>query len=101
MTAPCKDCPDRNQGCHSACPKYIAFRAERDKVAEIRRRNIDLYKPRNYWNPSRRERYPQAAAGGSRLLPACSFITSLIRRPLPPYTFTAAERLREPVEAPW
>lgn len=56
MTAPCKDCPDRKQGCHSACPKYIAFRAERDKVAEIRRRNIDLYKPRNYWNPSRGER---------------------------------------------
>ena len=56
MTAPCKDCPDRKQGCHSVCPKYIAFRAERDKAAELRRRNIDLYKPRNYWKPSRGER---------------------------------------------
>ena len=32
IKAPCKDCPDRKQGCHSTCEKYIAFRKERDEL---------------------------------------------------------------------
>jgi hypothetical protein len=34
MNAPCKDCFDRHQGCHSKCEKYIAFRKERDELNE-------------------------------------------------------------------
>lgn len=28
---PCKDCPDRQVGCHAKCEKYIAFRREKDE----------------------------------------------------------------------
>ena len=34
--APCKDCPNRFVGCHSVCNKYISYRAEKDKEAEVR-----------------------------------------------------------------
>ena len=36
IKAPCKDCPDRKQGCHSACEKYIAFRKERDELNALK-----------------------------------------------------------------
>lgn len=32
MNAPCKDCPDRHQGCHCECEKYKVFRKERDEI---------------------------------------------------------------------
>lgn len=32
--APCKDCPDRQVGCHSTCEKYLAFRKERNELNE-------------------------------------------------------------------
>lgn len=34
--APCKGCNDRKVGCHSNCKKYEEFRAEVDRVHEIR-----------------------------------------------------------------
>ena len=41
--APCKDCPDRHQGCHSECEKYIAFRKERDELNELRHQENEKY----------------------------------------------------------
>lgn len=29
-SAPCKDCPVREPGCHSCCEKYIEFREDLD-----------------------------------------------------------------------
>ena len=37
MNAPCKGCPDRYPLCHMECPRYIAYRAERDRINEERR----------------------------------------------------------------
>ena len=34
--APCKDCPNRFVGCHSTCAGYQAFRAVKDKEAQVR-----------------------------------------------------------------
>lgn len=31
MTAPCRNCTDRNIGCHGQCEKYAAYRAIMDK----------------------------------------------------------------------
>lgn len=31
MKAPCKNCPDREIGCHASCPDYIAFRQYKDE----------------------------------------------------------------------
>ena len=39
MKPPCKNCTDRVLGCHSRCQKYIDFRADMEKLYEIRRRN--------------------------------------------------------------
>lgn len=43
MTAPCKDCPDRELTCHTSCEKYKAFteycderRSERRKAVAVR-----------------------------------------------------------------
>lgn len=30
MTPPCKDCKDRETGCHIVCERYRAFREERE-----------------------------------------------------------------------
>lgn len=34
MKAPCKDCPDRQVGCHSTCEKYITFAKEKRQQNE-------------------------------------------------------------------
>ena len=34
---PCKDCPERQLGCHSSCSKYLRYRKEVDKENKIRR----------------------------------------------------------------
>ena len=39
MTAPCKNCGDREIGCHSKCEKYRTFREPLDKAA-IERNNL-------------------------------------------------------------
>ena len=39
MTAPCRGCPDRDYPhCHMVCPKYAAYRAERDAIRRRKRR---------------------------------------------------------------
>lgn len=32
MTAPCKDCQDRHEGCHGECERYKAYAAEREAI---------------------------------------------------------------------
>lgn len=46
----------RAPGCHAVCEKYRKFRTDRDKLLAERQRQNALYKPRNYWHPSRREK---------------------------------------------
>ena len=38
MLSVCTDCPDRCVGCHGRCEKYIAERAERDRIISERSR---------------------------------------------------------------
>lgn len=32
--APCKDCPDRQVGCHGSCDKYLAYKKEMTAINE-------------------------------------------------------------------
>lgn len=52
MNAPCKDCPDRQVGCHSTCEKYITFAKEK------REQNESIKKARHeeslYYTPHKR-----------------------------------------------
>ena len=41
MTAPCKDCPDRSQGCHARCERYAAFYAVNERRKAANRADID------------------------------------------------------------
>jgi len=41
MTAPCKDCPDRAQGCHGRCEKYAAFLKAHNQALENKNRYLD------------------------------------------------------------
>lgn len=37
MTAPCKGCPDRDYPhCHMVCEKYLAYKAEREQIRQIK-----------------------------------------------------------------
>lgn len=42
MNAPCKDCPDRRELCHSLCEKYKEFVKEREEIREARRLDLDI-----------------------------------------------------------
>lgn len=46
VSSPCKDCVDREIGCHSTCEKYINFQREREaynkKVREARKKESDI-----------------------------------------------------------
>lgn len=46
VKAPCKDCEDREPGCHSKCEKYIEYSKDREALREARRTAIDLYEVR-------------------------------------------------------
>jgi hypothetical protein len=35
---PCRFCKERTIGCHGRCEKYLDYKAEREKVLEIKRR---------------------------------------------------------------
>ena len=43
MTAPCKNCGDREIGCHSKCEKYKTFRKPLDKAATARNNLRKVY----------------------------------------------------------
>lgn len=36
MTAPCKNCNDRNSMCHSTCVNYIQYKKEVDRIRDKR-----------------------------------------------------------------
>ena len=42
MNAPCKNCPDREIGCHSKCNKYSEFRKKRDEELDRKRKEDDV-----------------------------------------------------------
>ena len=42
MSAPCKNCPDREIGCHSRCNKYLEFRKKRDEALDKKRKEADV-----------------------------------------------------------
>ena len=43
---PCKDCDERYVGCHSRCPEYLSWRADRDenlkKIREVKELELRL-----------------------------------------------------------
>lgn len=46
MTSPCKNCQNRELGCHAKCEAYIKFRQKRDVYIEKRweeREKLDIY----------------------------------------------------------
>ena len=42
MKPPCKDCPDRQVGCHSTCEKYLLYKSELDKIKDSIQRERDF-----------------------------------------------------------
>ena len=42
MVAPCKNCQVRHEICHAGCPDYLKFRAEMDRMNQIKRQENDL-----------------------------------------------------------
>ena len=42
MTAPCKECTQRNLGCHQNCPKYAEYQKEREKIREAKHQEAML-----------------------------------------------------------
>ena len=38
MSTPCKDCAERDVGCHSACTRYVEYKMQVDASREDRRR---------------------------------------------------------------
>ncbi len=57
MQAPCKDCPEREPGCHSKCQKYADYKAYKADVAH--KRYLASIAPegakRGMWRKIRRE----------------------------------------------
>lgn len=43
MNAPCKDCKDRNPGCHDKCDKYLEYKKSRDELSEMRQKALEDY----------------------------------------------------------
>lgn len=41
-SGPCKDCEERELGCHSHCIAYKKFRAEMDEISEKKRKQIEM-----------------------------------------------------------
>lgn len=46
VSSPCKDCVDREVGCHSTCARYIKFQKDKEeynkKVREARKKESDI-----------------------------------------------------------
>ena len=43
MKVPCKNCPDRNPGCHDHCPTYLEFNEYQKKIRKKRYGVNDTY----------------------------------------------------------
>lgn len=35
-TAPCKDCPDREVGCHSKCARYLSWKEQNEATKRVK-----------------------------------------------------------------
>lgn len=42
-SAPCKDCPDREPGCHGQCNDYQAFAKERSDIRKKKTKANEVY----------------------------------------------------------
>lgn len=42
MKAPCKDCVDREFGCHTVCIKYNEYKAHNDFINQCRHDNVEV-----------------------------------------------------------
>lgn len=42
----CKDCKDRNIGCHITCERYYEFKKEKERINQLKRKNNDLISKR-------------------------------------------------------
>ena len=47
---PCKDCTDREVGCHGKCDKYAQYRKDLDKSKAIRKKYATIKGVKNGWN---------------------------------------------------
>ena len=52
ISAPCLNCEDRHQACHSSCNKYLEFKKqkeiEREHLNKIRQTETDWYAYKQY-----------------------------------------------------
>lgn len=42
MKAPCKDCPDRQLGCHSTCKRYLTYKESCEVIRKERSKAYDF-----------------------------------------------------------
>ena len=47
IKVPCKDCKDRQIGCHSKCEKYLEFKKQNDEIK--RKQRIEKQAEYDYW----------------------------------------------------
>ena len=51
ISGPCKDCAERQIGCHSTCKKYVDFRKRLDEKNKLEReKRLEIIERRNYIN---------------------------------------------------
>jgi len=65
LNAPCHNCPDRHEGCHGKCERYLAYRAELESHYEERKAMRNMYDTRSYtFNRDERKRLNAAKRKG-------------------------------------
>ena len=42
LNGPCKDCDEREIGCHSHCIAYRKYRAEMDEILEKKKQKVEM-----------------------------------------------------------
>ena len=44
IDSPCKDCPERHEGCHGKCDGYKAYKVAKEQEREDERKRKDVFK---------------------------------------------------------
>ena len=44
VSAPCRDCKDRKEGCHGWCERYKAFVAENERIKAEKKKQKDHFR---------------------------------------------------------
>lgn len=59
MVAPCKDCTERQMGCHSTCPKYKQYQEwNEERKAIVAANKAPILSEYDFsFNPGKRHRY--------------------------------------------